>query len=521
MDLQEFASRFPGCRWLGNDRFQAHCSLPGHPDGDPEYSVLARLTDGQIKVACFSKLGHNSQKILDALGLTAEDIHSGNGNAGPQSRADAFSEDEAARTADHTSNGKPKPPSLQAWKILVYRVAKAILEHDAGQHPDLLASASLEILFDGVMKDLRRGLDDGKFNPLPDLNPVELDEELQAVAQVAVRDFKATFTKRPEAEPDKEPEEKISALNLTQLYSLIDEWERRPWVWDGILPHSSLSLIVGKSETGKSTLIYSLIYALVTGTDFFGRQCEQGRVVYLAGDPMSEVVAGKIFRSLGLEDGVTVVPDALVMYPTGMEQLRRIVQEFRPNLIVGDTLAATVDLDVDKYGESYRAQMPLTQIAREFGPNFLMSHHSQKSAIDSYNVIDAALGSVGVAAVASSRMGTKLYRRKKQKFYTFEMSNLRIGRPLEGEFIIHQLESGLVELAGLWKTQNTEMDKNAIIEVLSQQDVPMAKRTLWHELRPKPKWDPFNDALDELFAEGRITFESGKRGGKLFSLRRD
>jgi len=406
--------------------------------------------------------------------------------------------------------------------VLVYRIAKGLLEHDGGKNPEFLASVNPEILLDGVMKDLHRGLAAGQLNPLPDLSETELDEEMRVAAQAAIRDFTKQYGLNATEPPkEEEPQEKISTLHLNQLYEVIDQWDRQPWVWHGILPHSSLSLIVGKSETGKSTLIYSLIYAIVTGAEFFGRPCEQGRVLYLAGDPMSEIVAGKTFRELGLTDGVIVVPEALVMHATGMEQVRAIVAEFKPCLVIGDTLAATVEIDVDKYGQSYKAQQPLTRMAREFGPNFLMSHHSQKSAIDSYSVIDSALGSVGVAAVASTRMGTKLYRRKGGKFYTFEMSNLRIGKPLEGEYIVHKLANGLVELGGLWKIQNTEMDKSVIVEVLGRQTEPMAKRTLWQELRPKPKWDPFNEALDELFAEGRIMATSGRRGGKLYQLRRE
>jgi hypothetical protein len=53
-----------------------------------------------------------------------------------------------------------------------------------------------------------------------------------------------------------------------------------------------------------------------------------------------------------------------------------------------------------------------------------------------------------VAAVASTRVGARLYQRKGKKFYAFEMSNLRIGDPLEGEYIVHKLQSGLVELGG-------------------------------------------------------------------------
>lgn len=350
---------------------------------------------------------------------------------------------------------------------------------------------------------------DSGWQPPPWLNMTPSEVE-GSIVKTITEIVKAREAAKPK--PKEDVEEKIQVLNLTDLYSIIDEWERRPWVMDGILPHASLSLIVGKSETGKSTIIYALIHAIATGAEFFGRQCEQGRIVYLAGDPMSEVVAGKTFRNLGLTEGITVVPGALAANSTGMEQLRRLVEREKPSLVVADTLAATILIDVDKYGQSYHAQQPLSKIARDFGPNFLMSHHSQKSAIDSYSVIDAALGSVGVAAVASTRMATKLHRRKGEKFFTFEMSNLRIGRPIEGEWIVEKNEAtGLVSLSSLMRNRKLSLDKDLVIAVLMKLGT-VAKRTLWSEMRPKPKWDAFNDALDELFVEGKIqSFEEKNR----------
>ena len=311
----------------------------------------------------------------------------------------------------------------------------------------------------------------------------------------------------------------VEVYDLPQLYKVIDEYDRQPWIWDGILPPSSLSLIVGKSETGKSTLVYSLMYSIITGNAFLGRKCIQGRVLYLAGDPSSEIVAGKLFRELGINDDVIVMRGALVSHPQGLSFLREQIAKYRPVLVVADTLAATVRLDTDSYGKSYESQQPLSQIAREFKPNLLMCHHSQKTAMENYSVIDAALGSVGVAAVASTRMATRMYRRKGERFYTFEMSNLRIGRPLEGEMLIKKLNTGLVDKGGMWRQASMTIIKEQIIAALTKNG-DMTKRTLQQSLRPKPNWGEFEDALEELFAEVQLhkARRAGKGGGEIFRL---
>jgi hypothetical protein len=410
---------------------------------------------------------------------------------------------------------------LGGWKRRCAALARGFLNEDPEYHkPHLVA----DDLFDPILRNLYIAVARLPEYLQPDfLSATEIDEHLQAVVRWAVEDFLKRRHKNDDEEYGEEgerPEPPLKALDLGALYNLVDEWDRQPWVWEGILPRSSLSLIVGKSETGKSTLIYGLIYAIVRGLEFFGRKCEQGKVLYLAGDPVSEIVAGKTFRAMGLGpgEGIKVVAGALVGQKTGMQQLREWVKDFRPVLVVGDTLAATIAIDVDKYGQSYQVQQPLTQLAREFSPNFLMAHHSQKSAIDSYSVIDAALGSVGVAAVASSRMVTRMYRRHGKKFHTFEMSNLRIGQPLEGEWIVTKLESGEMVLDDLWTKRSTAMDQEVILKALEKETEPMAERTLWQSIFPKPKWQPFKQGLESLIEKGQIVVQKrkGRGGGKVY-----
>lgn len=269
-------------------------------------------------------------------------------------------------------------------------------------------------------------------------------------------------------------DETLRVFDMGETYDVLEEFERRPWIWQGILPHKSLSLLVGKSESGKSTIAYGLIYSILRGISYFGRKCEAGRVLYLAADAASELVLAKTMRGLGVgrEEGLKIVAGSLAMYKDGLDQLRGIVREFQPSLIVADTLGATINSSTEDYVKSIQSQQPLVKLARDFDPNVLMLHHSQKQAIDTYSVIDAALGTVGIAAVASTRMGTKLYKRGTQKFFTFEMSDLRIGEPIAGEWIVHKRDSGLMELGGLWADYEGELTRQAIMEVVRNQCEP-------------------------------------------------
>jgi hypothetical protein len=318
-----------------------------------------------------------------------------------------------------------------------------------------------------------------------------------------------------------DPELLLKPLGLGALYDLFEAWQKQAWVWEGILPHGSLSLLVGKSESGKSTLVCALIYCIIRGLKFLGRQCERGPVLYLAGDPASEYVAAGTFQTLGLDpsDGITVIRESLVGNRYAWPQFRKIVDDLRPILIVLDTLAAAVDIDTEKYGQSQRAQQPLTKLARDFSPNILSLHHSQKSAIEAYNVVDAALGSVGVAASASTRMVTRMYRRARMRFHTIEMSNLRIGQPLEGEWIVNKLDNGLVELDGLWSERESNLLEEAILKIVGQCSEPITQTDIKDRLVGlKLNRGLLAKKLADLVREGKL--ERTSTGAKKYGLPR-
>jgi len=341
--------------------------------------------------------------------------------------------------------------------------------------------------------------------------PLDGNEFLNLLNQVLKQPDQQGFNQNGKHEQQEESEEidpelVLTPLKLGALYELLDKWLEIPWVWQGILPHGSLSLLVGKSESGKSTFVYALIYSIIRGLEFLGRTCEKGRVLYLAGDPASEFVAAQTFRSLGLdpEEEVLTLRGALVGNPHAWGQLRNIVAEFKPTLIVLDTLAAAVDLDTEKYAQAQRSQLPLTKLARDFNPNILSLHHSQKQAIDAYNVVDAALGSVGVAAVASTRMVTRMYQRARHKFHTFQMSNLRIGQPIEGEWILTKRDDGLVELNGLWSERESNLIEELILKVVGESDEAVTQTDIKDRIGMKMARGMLGKKLSELVRDHKL-----------------
>lgn len=437
MDLAELAGLCEEVTWLpGRRQFMFRC--PSHDKA----CASAQMEDGHAAVSCDE--GCSQTMLLGGLGLTAAELV----NGGPPPKRAKW-EVHAERRA-----------GIDEWELQLIGVAHRMWFDDR--------SMPLEELIGKLTACVA---DSGEHGcpppPWLEMGPHEIEGSIAFVVGQVFEGKQLPAVNGNGAVQAPEVEPPLRALSLTQLYQSYDMWAAKSWVWQGVLPHDSLSLLIGKSESGKSTFIYALIHAIVKGLAFLGRDTERGKVVYIAGDPTSEYVAAHVFRELGLQDGVLTIAGALVMRHDPMPELRRIIADYKPNLVVCDTLAATVDLDTDSYGGSYRAQMPLVAIARDLSPNVLVAHHSQKSAIDTYNVVDAALGSVGVAAVASTRMVTRSYRRKGETFHTFEMSNLRIGEPIKGEWLVVKEPSGEINLGRLWADKQGEMAEEAVLTVMS------------------------------------------------------
>ena len=299
----------------------------------------------------------------------------------------------------------------------------------------------------------------------------------------------------------------LPMMELGQLYAHYERWMAQEWVWDGILPRASVSLLVGKSESGKSTIIYRLIAAVARGEEFFGRRTCAGPVIYVAGDPVSEFVAARTFQELGLGDGdrVQVFAGALVATENGIARLAEAVRGCSPVLVVLDTLGTAVPIADSGSAQSVRAQQPLVTLARESGANLLLSHHSQKALIETYSVIDSALGTVGIAAVASTRMGTKLRKRRgRGVFYTFEMSKLRVGNPLEGEHVVVLLPGGRMELRGTWGESAAQWLDEDVERVIRAAGEPITRNQARLRLPYKAHTADVDDALLRLVAAFRV-----------------
>lgn len=154
---------------------------------------------------------------------------------------------------------------------------------------------------------------------------------------------------------------------------------------EDIVPRQILGVLAGDSGLGKSSLLYQLGLCVASGTDFLGRRVKRGRVLYLdyengAGEAR-RIIEG-ILTSLRLEE-----PAESFLYWTQDRMTSRwsqrsgpykIIQDFRPDLVIIDSLSAFDPRMEETNSNANRTVAALRGVSRDYGCAVLLTHHLAK-----------------------------------------------------------------------------------------------------------------------------------------------
>lgn len=191
---------------------------------------------------------------------------------------------------------------------------------------------------------------------------------------------------------------------------LLDE-ELAPRLVERLLPLGSISLLAAKPGVGKSTLVRTLVGAVVSGGEFLGRKVlEPGPVVYYAlEEDIREV--GMRLKLLGLPEEKAPIclrtARGMLLRTAGLRQLARDIAEYQPKLIVIDTLPNFLNVENgNDYSEVQAAMRALAGVIRESKAHCLGVMHANKNG--NALTMDAMLGST--AWMGSADVGLAMAR---------------------------------------------------------------------------------------------------------------
>lgn len=176
------------------------------------------------------------------------------------------------------------------------------------------------------------------------------------------------------------------------------------YVVPGLLTEG-LGILAGKPKTGKSWMALSLSIAVATGSYFFKRQVEKGKVLYAALEDNERRLQDRLEKITQNEielDNLLLVFESAKLYEGGLDFLQaQIAAHPDLKLIIIDTLQRVKPTSVanrNAYEQDYDILIPLQQLALQSKISILVLTHLRKqAAADRFDQITGTLAISGAA----------------------------------------------------------------------------------------------------------------------------
>lgn len=172
------------------------------------------------------------------------------------------------------------------------------------------------------------------------------------------------------------------------------------WLVEGMVPRHGLACLSGQPGAGKSFVALDLAMRVATGQDFFGREVQQGRVLFIAGEGLNGI--GKRRRAwevtynggLPVGSGFVICRQPMPFDQAGgpdlPEVLRQLEKELKANiaahgpiaLVVVDTLAACMTAQENDTDAMMRFLRGLQALTEAHGCAAFLLHHPSKAGSD-------------------------------------------------------------------------------------------------------------------------------------------
>lgn len=242
-------------------------------------------------------------------------------------------------------------------------------------------------------------------------------EEAPQIDFSALNERLACGVPPPPAPAPAEPED-IPVDKLVEGYPSL-----RPVLIDGFLRLGETMNIIAPPKTGKSWLATDLALSVAMGTDWFGFQCERGRVLIIDNELHKETSASrlpKVIASRGY-DLKTVGPWLSIVNQRGklktIEDIGNHIAEYREKkyrLIIIDAFYRAMPRGIDENDNGAIADVynMLDRFAQEIGCAFILIHHTSKGNQAQKSVTDVGAGAGSQSRAADTHLVLRKHKEK-------------------------------------------------------------------------------------------------------------
>lgn len=296
--------------------------------------------------------------------------------------------------------------------------------------------------------------------------PLGQHKDARALREAIGRDpvrFRAeirAFVKAAPAIPNDIPAHRPSILSCVLTYDdlVAQVGESVNWMIEGMLRRSGILLMTSAPKVGKSELARNLARAVATGTEFVGRRCQQGKVLWFALEEPKPHLEDRIQAM-----GMTRLPISYVTEPSPPDEgawIAAIVEAVKPDLVVVDTVGRFVHIEsINDYSQVTRATQPFLSLRDKFGTTFVLLHHNSKAG-------GTPLGSTQWSGTVDTIV-TMTRNPEGQRFIT---TTQRSGTELEATILERDPETGLMTIQQPKFIADQRVAEQRILDYLARGD---------------------------------------------------
>lgn len=227
------------------------------------------------------------------------------------------------------------------------------------------------------------------------------------------------FTRQQQTMPQTD-RKAISVAGLLTAPDIHKKIKAVEWIVPGMIARGDVSLVVGAQKGGKSWLWLRGACELSTGGDFLDgfAEVDQQKVLYCmydnVGEPRVNARIKKagwnfnpeyikfVYRENVREQGINIDLDKRDSF------FQAIVNEYRPDVVIIDTLGSSHDKNENKNDEMKPIMDKLTAIARDMNIAVVILHHTRKRKAIEYGTamqMDDSVGASIILRLASNIIG--------------------------------------------------------------------------------------------------------------------
>ncbi len=191
---------------------------------------------------------------------------------------------------------------------------------------------------------------------------------------------------------------KVDAHAAAKEFERAADWKPQPlafdfdadppapdWIVHRLMERGTVVVLSGDTGAAKSIVTSSILPAALTGAEWLGHATHVERAMVVDEENPSRLVRARL-RALGtsndLRDRLRYFNrEGVALGDDGRSDhwMRAQLAEFRPDLLIIDTLMAACDLeDTNSNSEAVRMMKGLRALARDFGCAILLLHHERK-----------------------------------------------------------------------------------------------------------------------------------------------